>query len=109
MRYSPERLYHYSTRVFGTARVDLNRPMSFWLLFCSLHFLALVFATISLVCFGVQEKIVGKNSCSGVSWFSNAPLFCTIYYRFMVSIYKRCECMWVVAKLWKVPEATLVH
>ena len=57
MRYSPERLYHYSTRVFGTARVDLNRPMSFWLLFRSLHFLALVFATISLVCFGVQEKI----------------------------------------------------
>ena len=44
--------------------------MSFRLLFRTLHFLALVFATISLVCFGVQEKIVGKNSCFGVSWFS---------------------------------------
>ena len=30
--------------------------MSFRLLFHSLHFLALVFTTISLVCFGVQEK-----------------------------------------------------
>ena len=83
MRYSQERLYRYSTRVFGTARVDLNRPISFRLLFRSLHFLAMVFATISLVCFGVQEKIVGKNSCFGVSvfrcfavsWFSNAPVF----------------------------------
>ena len=43
--------------------------MPFWLLFHSLHFLALVFATISLVCFGVQEKKVGKNSCFGVSVF----------------------------------------
>ena len=77
MRYSPERLYRYSTRVFGTARVDLNRPMSFRLLFRSLHFLALVFATISLVCFGVQGKIVGKNSCFGVSVFrcSGVSLF----------------------------------
>ena len=84
MRYSPERLYRYSTRVFGTAGADLkqhqNRPMSFRLLFRSLHFLALVFATISLVFFGVQEKIVGKNicfrvpvfRCFAVSWFSNA-------------------------------------
>ena len=46
--------------------------MSSRLLFRSLHFLALVFATTSLVCFGVQEKKVGKNSCFGVSWFSNA-------------------------------------
>ena len=50
--------------------------MSFRLLFRSLHFIALVFATISLVCFGVQEKEVGKNSCFGVPlhvlWFSNA-------------------------------------
>ena len=50
-----------------------NRRMSFRLLFRSLRFLALVFSTISLVCFGVQEKKVGKNSCFGVSWFSNAP------------------------------------
>ena len=89
MRYSPERLYRYSTTVFETARVDLriyqNRPISFRLLFRSLHFLALVFATISLVYFDVQEKIVGKNSCFGVplfrcsavSWFSNAQLQCT--------------------------------
>ena len=60
MRYSPDHLYRYSTRVFGTARVDMRiwdlTPMSFRLLFGSLHFLALVFATISLVCFGVQEK-----------------------------------------------------
>ena len=63
--------------MFGTARVDQNRPMSFRLLFRSLHFLALVFATISLVCFGVQEKKVGKNSCFGVSVFRcfAAPLF----------------------------------
>ena len=27
MRYSPERFYRYSTRVFGTARVDLNRQV----------------------------------------------------------------------------------
>ena len=54
--------------------------MSFRFLFRSLPFLALVFAAISLVCFGVQEKKVGKNSCFGVpvfrcsavSWFSNA-------------------------------------
>ena len=39
------------------------------LLFRSLHFLALVFATISLVCFGVQERKVGKNSCFGVPVF----------------------------------------
>ena len=86
MRYSPERLYRYSTRVFETARVDLriyqNRPISFRLLFRSLHFLVLVFATISFVYFDVQKKIVGKNSCFGVpvfqcsavSWFSNAQL-----------------------------------
>ena len=43
--------------------------MSFRLLFHSLHFLAMVFATISLVCFDVQEKEVGKNSCFGVSLF----------------------------------------
>ena len=43
--------------------------MSFWLLFRSLHFLALVFATISLVCFGVQEKKEEKNSCFGVPVF----------------------------------------
>ena len=43
--------------------------MSFRLLFRSLHFLALVFATISLVCFGVQEKKGGKNSCFGVPLF----------------------------------------
>ena len=61
--------------MFGTARVDLR----IWD-FRSLHFLALVFATIRLVCFVVQEKEVGKNSCFGVSlfrcfavsWFSNA-------------------------------------
>ena len=66
--------------MFGTARVDQNRPMSFRLLFRSLHFLALIFATIRLVCFVVQEKKVGKNSCFAVSlfrcfavsWFSNA-------------------------------------
>ena len=38
--------------------------MSFRLLF-----LALVFATISLVCFGDQEKKVGKSSCFGVPLF----------------------------------------
>ena len=43
--------------------------MSFRLLFRSLHFLALVFASISLVCFGVREKKVGKNSCFGVPLF----------------------------------------
>ena len=43
--------------------------MSFRLSFRSLHFLAQVFATISLVCFGVQEKKVGKNSCFGVPLF----------------------------------------
>ena len=53
--------------------------MPFRLLFRSLNFLALVFATISLVCFGVQEKIklekiaVSVFRCFGVSWFSNAP------------------------------------
>jgi len=67
-----------SLPLFGTAHVDLsenvdqNRPMSFRLLFCSLHFLALVFATISLVCFGVQEKKSWKKylfRCSGVPVF----------------------------------------
>ena len=61
----------------NNSRVDLrmdlginqNRPMSFRLLFRSLHFVALVFATIILVCFGVQEKRVGKNSCFGVPLF----------------------------------------
>ena len=43
--------------------------MSFRLLFRSLHFLALVLATIRLVCFVVQEKKVGKNSCFGVLVF----------------------------------------
>ena len=43
--------------------------MYFWLLFRSLHFLALVFATISLVFFGVQEKKCEKNSCFGVPLF----------------------------------------
>ena len=43
--------------------------MSFQLLFRSLHFRALVFATIRLVCFVVQDKKVGKNSCFGVSLF----------------------------------------
>ena len=64
--------------MFGTARVDLNSikidPCAFDFYF------ALCILTISLVCFGVQEKIVGKNSCFGVSvfrcfavsWFSNA-------------------------------------
>ena len=47
--------------------------MSFRLLFRSLHFLALVFATISLVSFGVQEKMLEKIAvsvfrCSAVSW-----------------------------------------
>ena len=40
--------------------------MPFRLLFRSLNFLALVFATISLVCFGIKEKKVGKNSWFGV-------------------------------------------
>ena len=43
--------------------------MSFRLLFRSLHFFALIFTTIRLVCFVVQEKKVGKNSCFGVSLF----------------------------------------
>ena len=52
--------------------------MSFRLLFRSLHFLALVFATISLVCFGVQEKRVGKNSCFGFPLFRGLvmPAYC---------------------------------
>ena len=52
--------------------------MSFRLLFRSLPFLALVLATISLVCFGVQEKKVGKNSCFGVPLLRGLvmPVFC---------------------------------
>ena len=45
--------------------------MSFRLLFRSLHFLALVFATISLVCFGAQEKKIAVSvfPCSAVPLF----------------------------------------
>ena len=66
--------------------------MSFWLLFRSLHFLALVFATISLVCFGVQEKKVRKNSCFCVSWFSNATCKVTFRDSYVLNYCFVCEC-----------------
>ena len=51
--------------------------MSFRPLFRSLHFLALVFATISLVCLVFKKKWLEKIAvsvfrCFAVSWFSNA-------------------------------------